>query len=396
MHQLRITAGPGAGRVLALNPAYSYTLGRDAGAHLSVPEDQTLSRTHAEFVPQGGGWLLRNKSQHGSLVNGQVVHGDQPIPVGATFQIGAVTVVLEAQGAAAATGAPPVPGAGDPTAPTVPPPMPGAAQPQPAGGGAPAGGGGAGFDGAKAADDAGKALAAGGAALGAAAASLAEGAGPVSINHEGPGYPFGDLVKGGLAIVKGNLVPSLAVFAPYMLVIILSVVSGFLPAAVAGIIALVVGILALIFMFVMPQVVCNYIAAVKEFQATGRSISIGDLLKFNDIVPRYITMFIIGLSAICIYIPPMILCMAIPLIIDRPEVGFMNAIKAALAFGKRNLVPNILLCIVAGIVNTIGFIACGVGGLVTMPLVMCYFWLAYALKKDEINAAAAEDGIELT
>ncbi|MCA8924746.1 MAG: FHA domain-containing protein, partial [Planctomycetes bacterium] len=133
MHQLRITAGPGAGRVLALNPAYTYTLGRDPAAHLSVPEDQTLSRTHAEFVPQGGGWILRNKSQHGSLVNGQVMHGDAPIPVNGTFQIGAITVALEAQGAAGAAVPPAQPAfGGDPNAPTVPPPMPGQQPGQPA------------------------------------------------------------------------------------------------------------------------------------------------------------------------------------------------------------------------------------------------------------------------
>ncbi|MEZ6189473.1 MAG: hypothetical protein R3F62_31295 [Planctomycetota bacterium] len=274
-------------------------------------------------------------------------------------------------------------------------PAPGAA-----GGGAPQGGGapggGAGFDAGQAGQDAKAAFAAGGAAFGAAAASLAEGAGPVTISHEGPGYPFGDLVKGGLTIVKANLIPSLAIFAPNFLLVILQILmTTVIPTSMLGIFSLVFLGLALVVMVIMPQLVCNYMAAVKEFQATGRKISIGDLMKFNDIVQRYITMFIVGVCFCLCYIPGMIVCMGMPLIVDRPEVGFMNAFKAGLAYGKRNIVPNILLCIVGGIVYVLGFIACGFGALITFPTFVCYMWLAYSLKKGEIEAAAAEDGIQL-
>jgi uncharacterized membrane protein len=148
-------------------------------------------------------------------------------------------------------------------------------------------------------------------------------------------------------------------------------------------------------MFLSPLLVMNWMAGVKEFQATGKPIGIGDLLKFNDIVNRYITMFLVGLSAMCCFIPALVTCWAIPVIIDKPGIGFMNALKAGIAFGKKNIVQTLILGIICGVVNMIGEFLCGVGLFITVPITQAAFFLAYELKREEVAAAAAESGISL-
>jgi hypothetical protein len=385
MYQIRITTGPQAGQVLQLVSGYTYVIGRGTEAHLSIPDDKTLSRVHAEVVAQGQGWLLRNKSNFGSLVGGQVIQGDAPLAPGATFQVGGTTLVLEA---AAGTGTVPT---------TV---QPGAPAGAAAGGGA-AGGGAAGGGAGVSGKDAKAAAAAGAAALGAAAAKL--GTGPVSIQHSGPGFPFGDLIKGGLRIALANKMASLALFFPIVIMVILQIVVNVgvqvgLPNAVMGIIALVAmifGLVCMLYSLAMPQLMCNYMAGVKEYQASGTTFGIGQLIKFENLVPRYLTMIGVGVGFMCCVIPGMLLFMAVPLIVDRPNTPFVDALKGSLAWSKKNIVPLLILFIVCGIVNFIGQLLCGVGLLITQPTVVCAMWLAYALKRDEIKAAAAEAGINL-
>lgn len=376
MFQLRVLSGSKAGAVHQLVPGQVFVVGRGAEANLSVPDDPTLSRNHADIVIEGGQAVLRNRSQHGSLVGGQVVQGTSPIAMGQEFQVGGTRLILEPlpAGAAAAAGGKPAPQAvGTPV---------GAAS-----GGAASGGAASGKP------DAAAALA--------AAKNFGGAGGQAKINHTGPGFPFGDLVKGGLGIVKANLMPSLALAAPGALLVFLQIglqvgiMTGLIPNAMIAMVAGLAGLVGLLTMLSMPLLVANYMAGVREYQATGKPIGIGDLLKFGNIVPRYITMFLVGVSAMCCFLPVLVTCWAIPIIVDKPDVGFMGAIKASIAFGKKNIVPTLILMIVLGIVNMIGQMLCGIGMLITMPSVMAAFYLAYDLKKAEVAAAAAEAGIAM-
>lgn len=370
MFQLRVLSGSKAGQVLPLVPGQTFVIGRGAEANLSVPDDPTLSRNHADLVIEGGQVVLRNRSQHGSLVSGQVIQGQAPVPVGQEFQVGGTRVIVEPAPAGA-------------TAPTQPPRPVGT----PVSGAAPAASGGG-----KAPDPK--------AALAAAAAFGGPG-GPAKISHSGPGFPFGDLIKGGIGVVKANLMASLFLAAPMGLLLVLQigmqvgVQLRLIPLSLLGIIGLVAGLVGLLTAFAMPLLVTNYLAAVKEFQASGKPIGIGDLLKFNDIVNRYITLFLVGVSAMCCFVPVLLTCWAVPIIVDKPGIGFMNAIKASIAFGKKNIVQTLVLMIVLGLVNFLGQLCCGIGVLITMPAVNAAFFLAYDLKRDEVAAAAAESGISL-
>ncbi|MBX3470297.1 MAG: FHA domain-containing protein [Planctomycetes bacterium] len=362
MFQLRVLSGSKAGQVFQLAPGQPFVVGRGAEANLSVPDDPTLSRNHADVVIEGGQAVLRNRSQHGSLVGGQVVQGQAPVALGQEFQVGGTRLVLE--------------------------PMAGGAAAAPVGGpvGAASGGGGGGPK-----VDAGAAFA--------AAAKFGGDGGQAKIEHSGPGFPFGDLVKGGISVVKANLMASLALSAPLGLLILVQVGLSFGARFMPGIVAMILGFtlmgVGLLYSLASPLLFTNYLAAVKEFQSSGKPIGIGDLLKFNDIVNRYITMFIVGIAAGCCFLLGPIVAWAIPIIVDKPGIGFANALKASVAFGKKNYVPTFILFIILGIVNSIGMMLCGLGVLITMPAVNVAFFLAYDLKRDEVAAAAAESGVSL-
>jgi len=386
MFQLRITSGPHAGQVLQLTSAQTYVVGRGADAHLSIPEDKTLSRAHAELAPQGEQWLLRNKSQHGSLLGGQVLHGEQVLSPGAEFQVGETRVVFEAApaGAAPAGGAP----GGAPA---------GAGAPA---GGAPAGGGGApaGGAGAGGGAPAGAAAAGAGKALGGAAAALGGGGG-VKIEHSGPGLPFGDLIKGAIGVVKSNLIPSLAVgfffFVNYGISLAMQILVQVDMTGVVRILSLVSLGWTLVTLVAGPQLVMNYMAGIKEFQNNGTPISIGSLLKPTNLIHRYITFYLNAVGFACCCIPGLILWMSVPIIVDKPDAGFVNALKGALQWGKGNIVPLLIMWLIAVVFNIAGGILCYVGLMIAYPAMFAMVYLAYEVKKDEIATAAAEGGVQL-
>ena len=330
---LRVVEGPGAGQTCALDPSRAAVIGREVGVELSVPADTTLSRRHAEVVCRGGAWALRNLSQHGSLLNGEVFQDERPLAPGATFTVGAVTVVFEEAGA-------------------------------------------------------GGALAAG------AAAKLAAGGGePVRLDGSAAGIPFGEAIKGGIAVAKANLVPSLAVLAPTVAFSILQTVLGMLLAS--SIVSLLLSVVSLGVSLLTALMVANYVGGVRTFQQTGAPLAIGDLFKFDDAVGKVVVQLVIGLGCMCCAVPGFLLSFALPIYVDRPSVGIGGALKAALAWSKKNLVPVVILMILLGILSGLGGLACGVGVLFTMPAALAAHWLVYECKRAEFVAAASEAGVDL-
>lgn len=387
MFQVRVLSGSKAGQVLPLVEGQTFVVGRGAEANFSFPDDPTLSRVHADIVFEGGAWVLRNKSQHGSLVAGQVVHGNVPLRPGTEFQVGGTKLMFEGAPAGAAAAPPPRPG--------TPPP----ATPQPIGtpvGAASGGGGGAGGGG-----DAGKDAAAALAGAKAFAAGLP--AGQVKISHTGPGFPIGDCLKGGLSIVKANLIPSMLLSAPLVLLMVFSLIMNIgarvLPASVMSILGLVAMIVSLVMSLVLlfggPQLFTSYIRGCREYQINGTKMSIGMYFRMDDLVSRYICAFVSGCLAWCFGISIILFGWSLPILADYPGTPFVNALKASLAFAKKNIVPTIILLIAIGILNFIGGLCCYLGQVITMPAGMAAIWLAYECKREEVKAAAAEAGIAL-
>jgi uncharacterized membrane protein len=176
---------------------------------------------------------------------------------------------------------------------------------------------------------------------------------------------YGDYIKGGVDIFKANLVPSL------------------------------VATLCMCIPIVGMQVQINYLKAVKEAKNNGKPIEIGAMFDFSNVVNNIVALFILGLSMYCCVVPFFMLLMIPTILADHPGVGFMDAVKAALAFGKKNIVPMILFGLVLGIFISLGSIACGVGIFATLPIGLAAHWLAYEDHKATIHADAAEAGITL-
>lgn len=433
-HQLRVVSGPGAGQVLPISAGYLYSIGRGADAQLSIPTDTTLSRAHAEvyFDQTNNAWLLKNKSQHGTLLNGEVFNDHRYIQVGTAFQVGDSGIMFQGAGEAAPAGGaaipqPAAPAAGAPAAqpamgapaaqpgmgaPAAADPM-GAAQPgmgapaaqpdmgapgaaDPVGapvGAAPAAGAPAGDGGMKAGEAGAAAGEAAGAAFGAAAGALGklgtEGGSAVTIEHTGDGYPFKELVMGGLSIVRSNLIPSVILLAPIILVVILNTILGFLE--LFSVITLVSLLMPLYSLALWLLIGPNYAIGLQKFQESSEPLSIGTLISFSDLphkikssVVGWVGSWGFGLGAFAFFIQ-----------LEHPNASPVDCIKLGYKWGIANLVPTIILGIVLQIVMMISFIACGIGGLVGFPTCFAAFYLAYRLKKNDIVALAGSEGINL-
>jgi hypothetical protein len=187
---------------------------------------------------------------------------------------------------------------------------------------------------------------------------------------------YGDYIKGGLDIVKANIVPS----------IVLVLLMGLPIISLGG-----------------PIWIVNYLAAVKRAKHEGKPIEIGDLFNFENAVDKWVGLFIVG---VCVgignmlFVIPGIIAMGLfyftaPILADKPGTPFMSAIKGALAFGKGNLVPSIILAFVMGLVSFLGVIACFLGVFITLPMSLAGGYLAYEDHKAAVEAAAAADGVQL-
>ena len=81
------TAFPLSGDVL--------TVGREAGRHVLLDFDATVSRRHARLERQGGQWVLIDEgSRNGSFVNGQPIQ-QRPIQIGDVLRFGATELQVE-------------------------------------------------------------------------------------------------------------------------------------------------------------------------------------------------------------------------------------------------------------------------------------------------------------
>jgi uncharacterized membrane protein len=187
---------------------------------------------------------------------------------------------------------------------------------------------------------------------------------------------YGDYIKGGLDIVKANLVPSIVL--PVLMCVPLVGLAG-------------------------PIFIVNYMAAVKAAKHEGKPMEIGLFFNFENAVDKWVGLFLCGLltqiGMMLLFIPGLIVAgvtfFTAPILADKPGTPFMSAIKASVAFGKANLVPMILVALVLGIFQMLGVIACFVGMFITMPVAVAGAYLAYEDHKSAVEAAAATDGVKL-
>ncbi|MCE5199435.1 MAG: FHA domain-containing protein [Armatimonadota bacterium] len=85
--RLSAVSGPYAGKTFALKPGTT-ELGRDASKDIGLPDDKTVSRSHARVVQEGAGYVLYdNGSTNGTMVNGAKITRHE-LKTGDTVQVG--------------------------------------------------------------------------------------------------------------------------------------------------------------------------------------------------------------------------------------------------------------------------------------------------------------------
>ncbi len=176
---------------------------------------------------------------------------------------------------------------------------------------------------------------------------------------------YGDYVKESFEVVKANLGPSV-VMALVMAIPVLGWVAIF-----------------------------NWLAMFKAARAEGKPMDIGGLFNFENAADKIITLLLLCCGYMCCVVPGMLIAFAPCIIADKPGTPAMSAVKAALEFGKANVVPMIVLGLVVAIVQSLGSVACGVGILITMPIAQGALFLAYEDQRAAVEAAAAQGGVSL-
>lgn len=67
--------------------------GRSEQAEIRL-DNPRVSRRHAQFIPTSGGWMLRDRSSHGTLLNGVAIESGQPVPIRDGDRIGIGPFIL--------------------------------------------------------------------------------------------------------------------------------------------------------------------------------------------------------------------------------------------------------------------------------------------------------------
>ena len=176
----------------------------------------------------------------------------------------------------------------------------------------------------------------------------------------------GDCLSGAWGIFKNNAVTH--------------VVCTFLVMAVTSLSA---GLLA------GPMIV-GYLRMV-ERETRGEPVQIGDIFRgFDDFVPALvaglISSLVVSLGFMLCFIPGLLI-MALPpvalYLVARGERDGVAAFNQAWSLVTKNLGSAFFCSLVLGIVGSLGFVLCGVGALLTLPLSMIgSYFLAHQLAGD--------------
>ncbi len=126
----------------------------------------------------------------------------------------------------------------------------------------------------------------------------------------------------------------------------------------------------------------------------GRQIELRTLLAIDELPQVLLTALIVGVASaigfILCYIPGLVVMLftsfAMHFVIDR-RMAAVDAIKASVELVNRNLGTMILLLIAGYVANTIGSLLCGIGLLVSIPVVIIANTYAYRRMQGEPVAA---------
>ena len=147
-----------------------------------------------------------------------------------------------------------------------------------------------------------------------------------------------------------------------------------------GIVVLLIG--ALVTIVAAGAIQSAYISGLLEI-ANGQPVDIGSFFKPRNIGGVVIASLIIGVASmigsLC-FIGSIVVAFftifAIPALLDR-NLAPIDAIKASFEIVKTNVVPVLLVYLVTGAVVLVGYIACGIGLIVALPVAGLFQVYAY-------------------
>ncbi len=144
-----------------------------------------------------------------------------------------------------------------------------------------------------------------------------------------------------------------------------------------------------------PLVVVNFLVAVKRARKEGRQIEFGDLFVTENVADKWVGTFVAGFAYSLCFVPGALLMFAPCILADRPGTPFIQALKAAFAFGKANLAACLMLSAVCLVLVLVAQIACLLPVLFALPTAHAAVFITYEEHHAAIEAAAAEAGVQL-
>ena len=139
-------------------------------------------------------------------------------------------------------------------------------------------------------------------------------------------------------------------------------------------------------------VMVNFMTALKAAKAEGKGIGIGDLLKFDRLVDKFVGVLLceicIGIGSILLFVPGLVVMGVlafVPCVLaDKPEIPFMKAFKGVLSYGKENILQQCVLASVVFGFNMAGMMLLGLGIFITLPITLAVTYLAYENCKEAV------------
>ena len=138
-----------------------------------------------------------------------------------------------------------------------------------------------------------------------------------------------------------------------------------------------------------------YLAGIRAYLDTGTPLRPKHLLDPTHLPSRLSIVLGLTLLAPFALLPALLALWALPVAAERPGVSGVDALRASLLFGARNLRVTLGLSALLLALALAGSLALGVGLLVTIPYGLVILWLAYGLKRTEIDSCALDLGFEL-
>ncbi len=145
----------------------------------------------------------------------------------------------------------------------------------------------------------------------------------------------------------------------------------------------------------------NALRATRDALANNTAPEIGALFNFDNIAEDAIGMVIFliamvvgSLVVVGGMIASVLLIWVAPLLAEKRVAG-AESWKASLAHAKGNFVEILIFGLIGGALTFVGLITCGLGLLVTVPVIMVATWKYYESNRAQILQSAQADGVAL-